>query len=113
MPLTAPTDHARPYVWAAVLTAHAAIGMVLATELHMFLPLWQAAGAAWVGYLLFWEAGVQRFGAGLPDALVDAAAVTAGALYAVGMHFTWPGYRWAALALFAVILAGGVWRRMR
>ena len=111
MHLSDPTDHADAYVWATVLTAHAAIGLVLVVELHGFMPLWQAATLAWVGYLLLWEGVVQRFGAGLLDALVDAAGVTAGVAYGVGMYFSWPGYRWAALALFGVALAGGVWKR--
>lgn len=111
MHLTDPTDHADAYTWAAVLTAHAAIGMVLTVELHEIMPLWWAASVAWIGYLLAWEGGVQRFGAGLLDAFVDAAGVSAGVAYAVGTFFAWPGYRWAALALFAVVLVGGVWRR--
>lgn len=111
MNLTEPEDHADAYTWAAVLTAHAAIGMVLTVELHGFMPLWWAATVAWVGYLLAWEVAVQRLGAGVLDALVDVAGVTAGVAYAIGTFFTWPGYRWAALVLFAVALAGGVWRR--
>lgn len=110
MDLTRPTDHKRAYGWSAVLVAHAAIGMVLATELSALLPGWQAAALASVAYLVAWEAGVQRLGAGLLDALTDAAAVTAGAVYAVAV---WAPHRWAALVLFAVILAGGVWRRRR
>lgn len=111
--LTQPTDHADAYTWAAVLTAHAAIGMVLVVELHNVMALYAAVSAAWVGYLLFWEGLVQRFGAGLLDALTDAAAVTSGVVYGAGTFFGWPGVRWAALVLFAGVLAAGVWRRQR
>lgn len=113
MGLTTPTDHDDAYVWVTVLTAHAAIGMVLTVELHEAFPLWIAATIAWVGYLLAWEGLVQRFGAGLLDALVDAAGVTAGVAYGIGTFFAWPGYRWAALGLFAIVAAGGVWKRSR
>lgn len=112
MNLDQPTDHADAYTWAAVLTAHAAIGMVLVIELHWFaLHVYWAVSVAWVGYLLFWEGFVQRFGAGLLDACVDALAVTAGVLYGAGTFHTWPIIRWLALGLFVFALAGGIWRR--
>jgi len=111
--LTTPTAHRDAYVWAAVLAAHAAIGLVLTDQLHMVMPLWQAALVASAGYLAAWEVGVQHLGAGWRDALNDAVAVACGSAYAVTMAFAWPGYGWAVLAVFEALLAVGVWRRAR
>ena len=118
--LLTPTDHAGAYEWASVLLAHFAIGLAL-TALVAALLDWldNRTGynldvgtlAPWLVtavYLVAWEMGLQRVGAGWPDALADTFAVAMGG--ASGL-FLWRrlGVRLAlALAAFVAVLWPGV-----
>lgn len=115
MNLTAPTDHAGAYEWAAVYLAHAAMGVALVAVIAAALSLVLWRQGAWAvlatsaAYGALWEGAVQRLGAGLADAAVDWSAVTLGA--AVG-HAAWShAGGWMAGALMA---AGAIlWRGVR
>lgn len=104
-----PDDPRDPAEWAAVFAGHCFLGLALAAAaVWAGLPPW----AAPLGYLVLWEGLVQRFGAGLRDALVDTWAV------ALGAGCIWFAWERTAPALAACIaLAGastavGIWRRM-
>lgn len=102
--LTIATDHAAPYVWLAVLAAHAAIGAALwGAFVILGLTPRQAAITASVAYLSAWEIAVQGIGAGLSDTVVDWAAVTFGALAAWGL---WSRLAWQSI--LAVIFWGAM-----
>lgn len=77
--LLTPEDHADAYVWAAVALAHVALGLAL-VAVAAAAGLRGGAGLAIVvtAYLLVWEIALQRLGAGLGDAILDAAMVAAG-----------------------------------
>ena len=120
MDLLTPTDHAGAYEWASVYLAHFGIGLVLTAAVAALLD-WidNATGfdldvgttAPWLVtavYLIGWEMGLQRLGAGWPDALVDTLAVGLGGF--VGL-FLWrrAGVKLAvALAIGAAVLWRGV-----
>ena len=117
MDLLTPTDHAGAYEWASVFLAHFAIGLFLTAVVAAVLDALDglqlnigdtAAALVTVVYLVAWEMGLQRLGAGWPDALVDTLAVGLGA--ASGL-FLWrrngKGLA-AALALGAAVLLRGV-----
>lgn len=106
-----PEAQTDPHHWAATLAGHGLIGIVLTNELLPHLPLWAAVSAVWVLYLIFWEVVVQRLGAGLLDALVDAAATAGGVVYAAAVYIDNPVSKYAAIAFFAFALAGGIWKR--
>lgn len=104
-----PENHTDPAQWAAVFAGHVAVGVALAAlAVWIGLPVW----AAPLAYLLFWELLIQRLGAGLVDALVDAGAV------AIGSGTIWAAWINDAPALAGFILAGmvgvaiGIWRRL-
>jgi hypothetical protein len=78
MGLAIATDHADAYTWAAVALAHLALGLALiAVAAAAGLRRAWALAAVVAGYLLAWEIGVQRLGAGWADALTDTAMVAA------------------------------------
>ena len=87
MDLLRPEDHADAYLWAAVALAHLSIGVALAALVAWVLGRFSpqaprgvlAFGLVVIGYLTIWEIGLQRLGAGWPDALLDAAMVAVGA----------------------------------
>ena len=93
MDLLTPTNHAGAYEWAAVLFAHATVGLIItaivAAILHWQLAPWieglggLALVIVVVLYFLGWEGSIQQFGAGMPDAIVDTFAVFIGGLIGV------------------------------
>ncbi len=97
------------YGWATVQCGHfcigAAGGLALWTLWGIIAPL-----AVFMAYLLVWEGAVQRFGAGVGDALADSGCVAAGAAVICGAFV---GY-WTAVgafAVWAVFMAWGIARR--
>ena len=111
--LTAPTDHADPYVWLVVLLAHAALGLALTGAVAALLDRigrgWIEFTAldAWIltsaAYGLLWEVFVQRIGAGWADAAVDTLAVSlGGAVGALAWRRRGPALAGAMLALAAI-----------
>ena len=121
MDILTPTDHAGAYEWASVFLAHFGIGLALTALAAAVLDLidtrteWRldvGTTAPWlvtVAYLVAWEMGLQRLGAGWPDALVDTLAVALGG--ASGL-FLWrrAGVR---LALALAVAAAALWRGVR
>lgn len=116
--LLIPTDHAEPYLWAVVYLAHFAVGLFLTALVAALLDALDdlrlnvgdtAPALVTVGYLVIWEMGVQRLGAGLPDALLDTLAIGLGA--ASGLYL-WrrDGKRLAVALSFA---AAVLWRGVR
>ena len=74
MDLLTPTDHAGAYEWASVFLAHFAIGLFLTAVVAAVLDALDglqlnigdtAAAIVTVAYLVAWEMGLQRLGAGL------------------------------------------------
>jgi len=114
MDLLTPTDHAAAYDWAAVFLAHLSIGLALTAVVAALLDwadgrsefdLDVGATAPWlvtVAYLILWEMGLQRLGAGWPDALLDTLAIAIGG--AAGL-FLW---RRAGAKLAFVLMIGAV-----
>lgn len=83
--LTDAEDHDDPYVWTVVLWAHALTGLfITALAAFAFHPVYVASAVA-VAYAVLWEGAVQRYRAGLLDALVDTAGVLGGGLLAAGI----------------------------
>lgn len=104
-----PENHTSPDTWAAAFAGHVAVGVTLAAvAVWAGFPVW----AAPVAYLVLWEGLVQRFGAGVIDALVDSGAV------AIGAGTIWAAWVNDAAALAVFIAAGiictgiGIWRRL-
>ena len=117
--LLTPEAHHDPYVWSAVLLAHALIGVGLTGAA---LPLIGPA-AAWIvsaAYLLLWEGSQlrtarQRGGCwiiAMLDGLADAVGVAMGCWMAVylavgeALHFV------TALAALLIVAVAGYWRRV-
>ncbi|TJZ76865.1 hypothetical protein [Paracoccus hibiscisoli] len=110
--LTSPGSPADTYGWGAALLAHAFIGVILTALIRWIAGAWRGATITTGGYLLLWEgAQVAFFGGGIPDGLVDAAAVACGAVVAAGAWRNRGGAAAAALALLAVIGIAGVRNR--
>ncbi|TJZ86171.1 hypothetical protein [Paracoccus hibiscisoli] len=110
--LTSPGSPADAYGWGAALLAHAFIGVILTALIGWIAGAWRGAAIASGGYLLIWEgAQIAIFGGGVPDGLVDAAAVACGAVVAAGAWRNRGAAVGAALALLAVIGIAGVRRR--
>ena len=118
MDLLTPTNHARAYEWASVFLAHFAIGLFLTAIVAALLDaidglslrVGDTAAAIVTGvYLVAWEMGLQRLGAGWPDALVDTFAVGLGGLCGL---FLW---RRAGVRLAIALAAGAavLWRGVR
>jgi hypothetical protein len=119
--LLTPTDHAGAYEWASVFLAHIAIGLCITALVAAVLDAidnrseWDldvGTTAPWLVtgvYLVAWEMGVQRLGAGWPDALVDTLAVALGGLAGL---FLWrrAGVR---LAVVVLVVCGALWRGIR
>lgn len=109
MDLTTPTDHASAYEWAAVLMAHGFIGLVMVASLawitgRLRVSFWIISA----GYLILWEGGVQRFGAGGTDALVDTFAIMAGGLIGLAAWTRRGAAVAASVALMVWVLTWGV-----
>ena len=120
MDLLTPTDHAGAYEWASVYLAHFGIGLVLTAAVAALLDwadrqtrldLDVGTLAPWlvtVVYLIGWEMGLQRLGAGWPDALVDTLAVGLGGFVGLSL-WRRAGVKLAvALAIGAAVLWRGV-----
>lgn len=101
------------YSWLTNQAGHSVlVGMPMGLALMPFLGPYIAPVAVFGLYLVFWEWGKQRFGAGLGDALEDSACVMAGASIICGYEV---GYwtAWGALAVWALFLAWEVRKRMK
>lgn len=118
MELLTPTNHAGAYEWASVYLAHYAIGLFLTAIVAALLDaidglslrVGDTAAAIVTGvYLVAWEMGLQRLGAGWGDALVDTFAVGLGGLSGL---FLW---RRAGIRLAIALAAGAavLWRGVR
>ncbi|MDO5621902.1 MAG: hypothetical protein Q4G24_10575 [Paracoccus sp. (in: a-proteobacteria)] len=85
--LLTPDNHRDPYVWGAVLLAHAQITLVLWGGLAALAGPWVAVALVSAGYLLVWEGAQLRsalrrgdkLAPALADGVVDWIGVTAGA----------------------------------
>ncbi len=110
--LLTPEAQPDPYVWAAVLLAHAAIGAALYAALvgvvrrplvlvALIYAVWEAAQAAVSGTLL------------IMDSIVDLAAVMIGAVLALGLWHRRAGVARIATLAAAVIAIIGYRRRDR
>lgn len=107
--LRTPDAQADAYGWIAALLGHAFIGLCLAALIGWRAGAWRGAAIASVGYLLLWEgAQIAFFGGGVADGLVDAAAVTCGAIVAAGAWRNKGAAVVAALGLLAAIGVKGV-----
>lgn len=112
--LLTPDNHRDPYVWAAVLLAHAQIALVLWGGLAALAGPWAAVALVSAGYLLLWEGSQlrtalrrgDRLAPALSDGLVDWIGVTAGA-YASACLLTGDllvaVVAWAALLIVAAV----------
>lgn len=100
------------YGWMTNQMAHAlGVGTVGGLALMPFLGPYIAPVAVFVAYFLLWEVWRQKLGAGVADALQDSACVMAGASIICGYEV---GYwtAWGAVAVLAVFLLIGVFRRV-
>lgn len=113
-----PTNHAGAYEWASVYLAHFAIGLALTAVVAAALDAIDglklrigdtAAALVTAVYLVAWEMGLQRLGAGWGDALLDTFAVGLGGLS--GLYL----WRRAGVRLAVALAAGAVvlWRGVR
>lgn len=117
-----PEAQSDPYVWAAALAGHWAIGAGLAGLVMAILPrgVWSAVAMLSMAYLVGWEGGQLIAAAGpqrglsralVWDGILDWTAVTLGAITAAAL---WQHRRRiiaAAVAATVVILTAGVGRR--
>lgn len=103
--------HADPYAWAAVLLAHAMIGVMLMSTLGALVAVWLRDGWAGVSVVASlyaaWEVLQVTAGAPASDCALDWSVVVLGAILALSL---WQrraslGLR-AILALLIVCLAG-------
>lgn len=110
MNLTEATAHTAPYTWAAVLLAHAFIGVVawqmLSRVIGMSIVTAQVIA---VVYFIAWEAIIQRLQAGITDALVDTLGVAVGASMAWGLSAGDVWHRAKNVAIIAAVGLVGVW----
>lgn len=116
MDLLTPTNHAGAYEWAAVLFAHATVGLGLVAIVAALLDWLEADSpgivalhVVTVAYTLVWEGIIQGYGAGLADAAVDTFAVFIGGIVGVSAWYR----RGVSLALALVSLAGVLWAGVR
>lgn len=121
--LLTPEAHRDAYEWAAVFLAHAFLGLVLVAIMAAILD--RIAGE-WItgtgslalvivalGFLTIWEGLAQGYGAGLADALVDAAAVTLGGLAGLSAWLRRGALLAGSILAAAVVTAAGVFARRR
>ena len=100
------------YGWLTTQAGHSALvglpgALILVPWFGPYLPPVIIA----LAYLVIWEGAVQRFGAGIADALTDAACVMAGASILCGALIGY-GTALACFAAWALLLTFGVWRRI-
>ncbi|WP_411838668.1 hypothetical protein [Paracoccus sp. ME4] len=110
--LASPDAQQDAYTWGAALLGHAFVGVFLTALIGWRAGVWRGATIVAAGYLLIWE-GVQvaSFGGGIADSLVDAAAVTCGAVVAAGAWRNRGAAVAGALALLALMGIVGVRKR--
>lgn len=107
-----PEAHTDAHYWASTLLAHATIGLALTAVLGALIrSAWGAAVIVSLAYALGWEVWWQALGAGLADAVVDSAAVTAGAVIAAAAWERKGGAVASALVALAAVLWRGIRRR--
>lgn len=110
--LRSPEAQPDAYIWAAALTGHFAVGIVLTAIVGWRAGAWRGAAIVSAAYLLLWEgAQIAFFGGGFADGLVDGAAVACGAVVAAAAWRNKGGAVAAALALLAAIGIHGIRRR--
>lgn len=110
--LTDPLSEKDPEDWTLRFLAHFVVGLVAWHSLIWTLPPVHAAWLVPLVYFVAWEALVQRLGAGLWDAALDAVAVGLGALTGLellaGPHLAaFGGLMLAGVA----VMFNGIWRR--
>lgn len=110
--LQTPDAQADAYTWAAALLGHFAIGVALTAAVGWALGAWRGAFAVAIVYALAWE-GTQLalYGAAWTDGLVDATAVSCGAVVAAAAWRNCGGALALALAILSAIGATGVRKR--
>ena len=112
--LTTPTDHADPYFWLVVLLAHVAIGAaIIAVLVALIKSVETSLLILLAGYFGGWEGGVQGFGAGGVDALVDTFAVMAGAGFALSLWFRRARLSAIVAAIIGVVAIFGIKRKSK
>ena len=104
--LRSPEAQPDAYIWAAALTGHFAVGIVLTALVGWRVGAWRGAAIVTLGYLMLWEgAQLAVFGGTTADGLVDGAAVACGAVVAAG---AWRNKGAAVAGAIAVLSAIGV-----
>ncbi|ARJ70075.1 hypothetical protein [Paracoccus contaminans] len=118
-----PEAQADPYVWAAALMGHWAIGAgltALIMAIWIIREAWNAVAVLSMAYLVGWEGGQLITAAGpqrrlswalVWDGILDWSAVTLGAITAAALWHRRRRLIAAAVAATAVILTAGVGRR--
>lgn len=108
------TPDAQPdaYTWAAALLGHFALGVALTAAAGWALGAWRGAAVVTVAYLALWE-GTQMalYGSSLSDSLVDAIAVSCGAVVAAGAWRNRGPAVVLSLGLLAAIGVSGIRKR--
>ena len=105
-----PEDQRDWYAWASNQLAHVSIGAVSAALVVAVIgwPAW----AAPVAYLIWWEIGAQRVGAGWRDALTDTLFIACGAAAIWSAWHQLAAPMFGAMVLASVSLGVGIWRRV-
>lgn len=109
--------HQDPYVWSAVLLAHAMIGAALFIALGIVAAA--LMGDAWAGVILvvltYWAFETLQIlrGASFIDSLLDWSAVTLGAVAAMALWERRGRHAAASVGALAAILLAGILRRLR
>ncbi|PZO64610.1 MAG: hypothetical protein DI498_11030 [Paracoccus denitrificans] len=111
---TTPEAQSDPYVWAAALAGHWAIGAGL-TALLMALPFRAFFCAALVSaiYGVLWEGGQLVGGGGIWDGLLDWSAVSLGAVTAAALWQRKAAIAAGAVGITTLLLRVGLRRRRR
>jgi predicted anti-sigma-YlaC factor YlaD len=95
-----------PYVWAAALMGHFAIGVILTAIFCLIYGAWLGCFSVCVGYFSFWEgAQLMFFGSQPLDSVVDASAVACGSVLAAG---AWRHKGYAIAGAVSILGAMGI-----
>lgn len=111
MSLLSPISERDPEAWVLRFLSHLVLGLVAWHAIIWTMHPALAAAFVPLFYLAAWEGAVQRFGAGVWDAVADTLAVALGA--GLGLEILHPT-PWAFMALLGAgsgALYYGVWRR--
>ena len=109
--------HQDPYVWSAVMLAHAMIGAALFIAIGIVVAA--LMGDAWAGVILvvltYWAFETLQILRGAPfvDSLLDWSAVALGAVAAMALWTRHGRHAALALAGLVAVLLAGVLRRLR